>query len=104
MRMRRRKVPSFAKPVAGMQPDVKRATGGLDWGGGLPYLSILSASCEQVKAGVCKEGEPVLVSRCRPFPFFGKGKGRQRETKPVWGSCSPGGRGFWSIHGLIRCC
>ena len=27
-----------ANPVAGMQPDVKRATGGLDWGGGLPYL------------------------------------------------------------------
>ena len=26
------------KPVAGMQPDVKKATGGLDWGGGLPYL------------------------------------------------------------------
>ena len=26
------------KPVAGMQPDIKRATGGLDWGGGLSYL------------------------------------------------------------------
>ena len=27
-------------PVAGMQPDAKRATGGLDWGGGWPYLTF----------------------------------------------------------------